>query len=98
MNNLVFLFITSGLGALWFPPLAPGAALYAGGAVGGGAIGGGAIGGVGGLLHGKKVNKDECKKLREEGRKLKSRLNTLKIALAGKQPLIDVVEKKINVK
>ena len=86
MNYLVFLFITSVLGAFLFPPLAPATALYAGGAVGGGAITGGAIGGVGGLLRGKDVNHGECKKLRKESRELKSRLNTLKAGLAAKQP------------
>ena len=92
------MFITSVIGAFFFPPLAPTTALYAGGAVGGGAIGGGAIGGVGGFLHEKKVTKGECKKLRKEGRELNSRLRKLKTDLAAKQPDIDNVEKKLNVK
>lgn len=92
------MFITSVVGSFFFPPLAPATALYAGGAVGGGAIGGGAIGGIGGLLYGKKFNKGECKELRKEGRELKSRLRKLKTALAAKQPDIDNVEKKLNVK
>lgn len=92
------MFITSVVGSFFFPPLAPATALYAGGAVGGGAIGGGAIGGVGGFLHGKKVNNGEYKKLRDEGRELKSRLTTLKTGLATKRPAIDGVEKQLNVK
>ena len=95
MNNHVFFFITSGVAAVFFPVVAPGAAavLY-----GGGAIGGGAIGGVGGLLYEKKVTKGECKKLRKEGRELNSRLRKLKTDLAAKQPDIYNVEKKLNVK
>ena len=105
MNNHVFFFITSVLALavmpavapavapLVAPVVAPGAALY-----GGGAIGGGAIGGVGGFLHEKKVTKGECKKLRKEGRELNSRLRKLKTDLAAKQPDIDNVEKKLNVK
>ena len=53
MNNHVFFLITSVLALAVMPAVAPlvapGAALY-----GGGAIGGGAIGGVGGLLYEKK--------------------------------------------
>lgn len=90
------MFITSVIGAFFLPALAPATALYAE-AVGGGAIGGGTIGGVGGFLHGKKVNKGECKKLRDEGRELKSRLKTLKTGFAAKRPSIVAVEKQLNV-
>ena len=104
MNNHLFFCITSVAGAALLPVVAPAAAaLYGvgtigGGAIGGGAIGGGAIGGIGGFLYGKKFNKGECKELRKEGRELKSRLRKLKTALAAKQPDIDNVEKKLNVK
>ena len=104
MNNHVFFCITSVVGAALLPVVAPAVtALYGvgaigGGAIGGGAVGGGAIGGIGGLLYGKKFNKGECKELRKEGRKLKSRLRKLTTSLAAKQPDIDNVEKKLNVK
>ncbi|XP_015778843.1 PREDICTED: uncharacterized protein LOC107356734 [Acropora digitifera] len=67
-------------------------------ALGSGAIGGGVIGGVGRYAYETDVNHGEYKMLTKEAKKLGSRLNILKTDLAVKQPLIDKVEKILNVK
>ena len=56
------------------------------------------MGGIGGYLYGREVNDGEYKMLRKGSGKLEAQLGKLRKGLEAKQPIIDKVEKKLNVK